>query len=151
MTATDLLLLFVSLGSVDRCDTELSLSLSLSPGGVYHHGSDVSAGSSRSAEEKAAAQQPITIFYNGQMCVCDVTEVQARAIISAAERETEDAEAKKQSDRRPDSSSLPPSPAPAPPRVLNRSLSMKRSLQRFLQNRKTRAVDSSPPYDGAAV
>ncbi|CAL9107826.1 unnamed protein product [Musa textilis] len=76
MTATNLLLLFVSLGSVDRCDTELSLSLSLSPGGVYHHSSDVSAGSSRSAEEKAAAQQPITIFYNGQMCVCDVTEAQ---------------------------------------------------------------------------
>ncbi|RWW78312.1 hypothetical protein BHE74_00013467 [Ensete ventricosum] len=71
--------------------------------------------------------------------------MQARAIISAAERETE---AKKQSDRRPDSSSLPPPPAPAPPRVLNRSLSMKRSLQTFLQNRKTRAVDSSsPPYD----
>lgn len=99
MTATNLLLLFVSLGSVDRCDTELSLS----PGGVYHHSSDVSAGSSRylptrtvtfalpsslllrrhgssrvcrSAKEKAAAQQPITIFYNGQMCVCDVTEAQ---------------------------------------------------------------------------
>ncbi|KAJ8467242.1 hypothetical protein OPV22_029794 [Ensete ventricosum] len=148
MTAANLLLPLVSLGSVDRCDTELSLSLS--PGGVYHRSSDVSAGSSsRSAGEKAAAQQPITIFYNGQMCVCDVTEAQARAIISAAERETE---AKKQSDRRPDSSSLPPPPAPAPPRVLNRSLSMKRSLQTFLQNRKTRAVDSSsPPYDGAAI
>ncbi|RWW10383.1 hypothetical protein GW17_00026077 [Ensete ventricosum] len=44
MTAANLLLPLVSLGSVDRCDTELSLSLS--PGGVYHRSSDVSAGSS---------------------------------------------------------------------------------------------------------
>ncbi|CAD5182996.1 unnamed protein product [Musa acuminata subsp. malaccensis] len=45
MTATNLLL-FVSLGSIDHCDTELSLS----PGGVYHRHSsysDTSASSSR--------------------------------------------------------------------------------------------------------
>ncbi|URD75898.1 tify domain [Musa troglodytarum] len=152
MTATSLLL-FVSLGSVDRCDTELSLS----PGGVYHRRSsysDSTASSSR-AKERAAGKAPqppeqqITMFYNGQIWVCDVTEIQARAIISSAKREMEDVEAQKQSSRRQGSSfprpdATPSAPTRPPPPPLNRSLSVKRSLQRFLQNRKTRAVESSP-------
>ncbi|KAJ8493334.1 hypothetical protein OPV22_015055 [Ensete ventricosum] len=151
MTATNLLL-FVSLGSIDRCDTELSLS----PGGVYHGHSSYSNSSASSSrvEEKAAGKAPqppeqqITMFYNGQICVCDVTEIQAKAIISSAKREMEDVEAQKQSSRRQGSSFPPPDATPSaptrPPPSLNRSLSMKRSLQRFLLNRKTRAVDSSP-------
>ncbi|WOL03405.1 hypothetical protein Cni_G12125 [Canna indica] len=143
MTATDLLLLFVSLGSIAdvHCDTELCLGTG-------------AASSSRAGDQKAAAagkappqqqqqkEQQITIFYDGQICVCDVTEIQAKAIISTARREIEDTDQAKKNQS--DESSLPPPLQPSQPQLLNRSLSMKRSLQRFLQNRKTRAHESAP-------
>ncbi|RWW26143.1 hypothetical protein GW17_00009491 [Ensete ventricosum] len=49
MTATNLLL-FVSLGSIDRCDTELSLS----PGGVYHGHSSYSNSSASSSRYRCS-------------------------------------------------------------------------------------------------
>ncbi|KAL2524448.1 Protein TIFY 5A [Abeliophyllum distichum] len=82
-------------------------------------------------------QQPLTIFYNGRMLTaCDVTELQARSIISLASQEME-------------KSNTPPSCGPLSP-LLQSPLytptgnSMKRSLQRFLQKRKTRAQEAFP-------
>ncbi|XP_020252234.1 protein TIFY 5A-like [Asparagus officinalis] len=81
-------------------------------------------------------QQQITIFYNGRVCVCDVTELQARAIISMARREMEE--------RSTEQRELAPMEAIGP-RLVNQGLSMKRSLQSFLEKRKTR-IDSTSPY-----
>ncbi|KAL7129671.1 hypothetical protein ABFS83_13G083300 [Erythranthe nasuta] len=68
-------------------------------------------------------QQQLTVFYNGRVAACDVTEFQARAIILLASGEMED-------EKR---SAIPTS-----------GLSMKRSLQRFLEKRKTRLHCTSP-------
>ncbi|KAL9265987.1 TIFY 5A-like protein [Drosera capensis] len=97
--------------------------------------------------------QQMTIFYEGSVSVCDVTELQARAIIGLAAKGAEE--------RRTSSSpttplpstsapvqvfplvSLPVAPAPPdmPPGV---ALSMKRSLQLFLQKRNNRPQAAAP-------
>ncbi|XP_020699872.1 protein TIFY 5A [Dendrobium catenatum] len=136
-------------GNID-CDTELSLT----PGGRSSSSRNQSGDgrpgvSVRGPPATPAAgdlQQKISIFYGGQVCICDVTEIQARAIICMAKREME--EKMKRSGQ--SASALGgswPEPAPAPDhQVLNSRLSMKRSLQSFLQKRKTRACESSTPY-----
>ncbi|KAG0480217.1 hypothetical protein HPP92_010821 [Vanilla planifolia] len=86
-------------------------------------------------------QPKITILYGGRVCICDVTEIQARAIIYMAMKEME--ERMKRSGR---SSSVGGSLPSAVPQLLNPMLSMKRSLQRFLQKRKNR-VSGSEPYN----
>ncbi|EYU33376.1 hypothetical protein ABFS82_13G082600 [Erythranthe guttata] len=69
-------------------------------------------------------QHQLTVFYNGRIAASDVTEFQqARAIILLASGEMED-------EKR---SAIPTS-----------GLSMKRSLQRFLEKRKTRLQCTSP-------
>ncbi|KAK8551402.1 hypothetical protein V6N12_040045 [Hibiscus sabdariffa] len=86
--------------------------------------------SSQSPEKQLQLQlQQLTIFYNGRLCVCDVTELHARAILKLASRERD--ETIKTSTA---SSTLKP---PA-------NISMKRSLQQFLQKRKTRIQATSP-------
>ncbi|KAL3522623.1 hypothetical protein ACH5RR_015457 [Cinchona calisaya] len=85
--------------------------------------------------EAPKQEQQLTIFYNGQIAVCDVTELQARAIILLASRETEKS-------RTPPASPLLQSPLYSP----TAGLSMKRSLQRFLQKRKNRNQATSPYY-----
>ncbi|KAK3000786.1 hypothetical protein RJ639_021452 [Escallonia herrerae] len=82
-------------------------------------------------------QQQRTIFYNGRMSVCDVTELQARAIILLASQETE------QKSKTP-TGSEPSSPLIQSPLYSPTGLSMKRSLQWFLQKRKHRAQATSP-------
>ncbi|RWW21506.1 hypothetical protein GW17_00014337, partial [Ensete ventricosum] len=101
-------------------------------------------------------QQQMTIFYDGRVCVCNATEMQAKAIISMAKREMDDdtmteKKQKQQQQQQPQqsvessTSSLPRPPSPrAVPQMLNPGLSMKRSLQRFLQKRKARINDVSP-------
>ncbi|CAI0545012.1 unnamed protein product [Linum tenue] len=99
--------------------------------------------------------QPLTIFYNGRYSVCDVTEMQARAIIMLAGGSQEAADDKsatspgdEQRRRRPASPAMSETPTP-PPAV---GLSMKRSLQRFLQKRKGRAqAATAAPYSRAAA
>ncbi|KAL0542664.1 hypothetical protein IC582_017737 [Cucumis melo] len=83
--------------------------------------------------------QQLTIFYNGRICVCDVTELQARAILKLATREMEE-----------NGLSETPSPmlqqSPPPRTPTTPGLSMKKSLQRFLQKRKHR-VQATSPYN----
>ncbi|RAL49768.1 hypothetical protein DM860_002059 [Cuscuta australis] len=91
----------------------------------------------RSGEKEGNANE-LTIFYDGKIVACDATELQARAIILLASQE-----------RWRGSPSGPPVTQP-PPEEYGRptasyGLSMKRSLQRFLQKRKKRA-ESAGPY-----
>ncbi|XP_073041712.1 protein TIFY 5A-like [Primulina eburnea] len=73
----------------------------------------------------APEKKQLSIFYNGRIATCDVTEIQARAIITLARREL-------------DQEITTTGP------TATTGLSMKRSLQRFLQKRKTRAQSTSP-------
>ncbi|KAK7284006.1 hypothetical protein RIF29_13757 [Crotalaria pallida] len=89
--------------------------------------------------------QPLTIFYDGKMCVCDVTELQARSILMLAKKEMEERV------RTPTGtgSSEPYSPSLQSPHHNLHSpatpgLAMTRSLQRFLQKRKDRIQEASP-------
>ncbi|XP_028764848.1 protein TIFY 5A [Neltuma alba] len=82
--------------------------------------------------------QKLTIFYDGKMCVCDVTEFQARSILMLANREM------KERARTPNGSSEPCSPNTVPLYSPGGGLSMKRSLQNFLQKRKNRILEASP-------
>ncbi|CAL9204818.1 protein TIFY 5A-like [Musa acuminata AAA Group] len=87
--------------------------------------------------ETQQQQQQITIFYDGRICTCQVTEMEARNIISMAEREMDDQMRKKNEQ----SSLLSPQQKPD-----SAELSMIRSLQQFLQNRKSRQ-SALPPYN----
>ncbi|MED6192619.1 hypothetical protein PIB30_011956 [Stylosanthes scabra] len=102
---------------------------------------------------------PLTIFYDGKISVCDVTHSQARSILMLARRELEERV------RTPTSTSTGSSDPCSPallqssstqqhnimnnnnlhsPAGTSSSLSMKRSLQRFLQKRKNRLQETSP-------
>ncbi|THU74890.1 hypothetical protein C4D60_Mb04t38180 [Musa balbisiana] len=99
-----------------------------------------------SGEYQQQRRQQITLLYDGRICACDVTEIQARGIIAMAKREM-DGHMKKttQAHREPIESSLPPSsPRPVERLLINPELSMKRSLQRFLHKRKSRLHALSP-------
>ncbi|KAI3680935.1 hypothetical protein L6452_35714 [Arctium lappa] len=92
-------------------------------------------------DSKEKQQQKLTIFYDGKVSICDVTEIQARAIIKLAGEEMEEKW------RRTPSSTLssePSSPLVSPPGCSPGGLSMKKSLQRFLQKRKHRIQATSP-------
>ncbi|KAG6594460.1 Protein TIFY 5A, partial [Cucurbita argyrosperma subsp. sororia] len=97
------------------------------------------AAASSSADNGSLQSQQLTIFYNGRICVCDVTELQARAILKLATREMEEKDLNE-----PTSPMLQQSPVPRTPTTPG--LSMKRSLQRFLQKRKHR-VQATSPYN----
>ncbi|XP_058097563.1 protein TIFY 5A-like [Magnolia sinica] len=111
-----------------------NLELRLFPAGVdADHPSPDS--SQLSSEESVKNSQQLTIFYNGRICICDVTEFQAREILCFANQEMHE----KQTVHRPDL--LLPSHQP---QLRVPALSMKRSLQRFLQKRKSRILTTSP-------
>ncbi|CAL1405978.1 unnamed protein product [Linum trigynum] len=121
-----------------NCNLELSLHSPATPGDDH----------SRREQE-----QPLTIFYNGRYRVYDdVTEMLARAIImmlaSSSSQETasmaDDKSVTSPGDEQPQRRAASPE---TPPAV---GLSMKRSLQRFLQKRKGRAQAAAvAPYSRA--
>ncbi|XP_050367977.1 protein TIFY 5A-like [Argentina anserina] len=127
------------------CNLELELRLSSS--------SDECSSSSphhRSSEDMQQQRQ-LTIFYNGAMCACDVTELQARTILCAANNEIGNMVVK--TSTTPSSSPRDhyklssPSMHYSPPyssRVPAGGLSMKKSLQKFLQKRNHRSQASHP-------
>ncbi|XP_020689972.1 protein TIFY 5A [Dendrobium catenatum] len=125
------------------CDTELCLT----PGGRQSSNTGLIRRSNAGDIAGGEQQQEITMLYGGQACVGDVTEIQARAIICMVRREM-----KEMMGSSSDSSSLAgsswsaalPPPSFSEPLIANPGLSMKRSLQRFLQKRKARVYDSIP-------
>ncbi|XP_020582143.1 protein TIFY 5A-like [Phalaenopsis equestris] len=90
-------------------------------------------------------QKKISFFYGGQVFICDVTEIQARAIICMAKREMEEAMISSSQSASAPRGSWPELHAPPEPQLLSSRLSMKRSLQSFLQQRKSRACESTGP------
>ncbi|XP_073273356.1 protein TIFY 5A-like [Primulina huaijiensis] len=101
-----------------NCNLELRLgtpSVSYHSSHEYEYDHDCNA---------APEKKQLSIFYNGRIATCDVTEIEARAIITLARRE------------------LDQETTPGP--TATTGLYMKRSLQRFLQKRKTRAQSTSP-------
>ncbi|PIN04060.1 hypothetical protein CDL12_23407 [Handroanthus impetiginosus] len=107
-----------------------NLELWLATPSVFSHSSDHNGGYNYMLDLEDPSpneKQKLTIFYN------------ARAIISLAGRETEDQKSSNSSGSEPSSPAIN-SLISSPTKVL----SMKRSLQRFLQKRKTRAQAISP-------
>ncbi|PRQ29484.1 putative transcription factor TIFY family [Rosa chinensis] len=126
------------------CNLELELRLSSSD--------ECSSSPHHQSSQDLQQQQQLTIFYSGVMCVSDVTELQARAILCAANNEIGETVVK---------ISTIPSPSPSgsyelsspslhysplcSSRVSARGLSsMKKSLQKFLQKRKHRSQATHP-------
>ncbi|URE37654.1 tify domain [Musa troglodytarum] len=95
-------------------------------------------------QRRQTQQKKMTIFYQGRVCVCDATEMQARAIISMAKREMEDTVTTKQQRQSKEEEEEESSSRAVALQVLDPGLSMKRSLQRFLQKRKARVSDATP-------
>ncbi|GMI77763.1 jasmonate-zim-domain protein 8 [Hibiscus trionum] len=115
-----------------------NLELRLLPSGFSGDRRDMVEGRSEIPENQ---QQQLTIFYNGRVCVCHVTELQARTILMIANREMDERL------RTPASGSEPASPAlqsPIDSPSTGLPTGMKRSLQRFLQKRKNRIQTTSP-------
>nr|CAN84091.1 hypothetical protein VITISV_007759 [Vitis vinifera] len=115
----------------------------------------------RGSPQEQQQQQQLTIFYDGRVCVCEVTELQglfmnpadqvflwavvpfgymyeARAIILTASREVET--------KTPTASDVTMvSPSLQSQLYSPTGLSMKRSLRSFLQKRKNR-IEATSPY-----
>ncbi|KAF3965640.1 hypothetical protein ACB098_05G126600 [Castanea mollissima] len=92
----------------------------------------------RDSPQQNQQPQQLTIFYNGKICVSDVTEIQARSILMLATREMEERL------KTPTGSDLSSPTMQTEQYSPSTGLSMKRSLQRFLQKRKNRLQATSP-------
>nr|GEU80164.1 hypothetical protein [Tanacetum cinerariifolium] len=94
----------------------------------------------RNQNQNVNENQKLTIFYDGMVSVCHVTELQARAIIKVASGEIDE----KWASRTPCSQASSPlivSPSPSPS---TGALSMKRSLQRMTQLLPMKGMLSGP-------
>ncbi|KAI3989995.1 hypothetical protein MKX01_003698 [Papaver californicum] len=89
--------------------------------------------------------QHLTIFFDVKVSVCDVTELQAREILSLARREMNERMASNSSCSTP-CSSVPSSVLQSQVQISPNGICMQRSLQRFLQKRKNRIQATSPYY-----
>ncbi|XP_050287676.1 protein TIFY 5A [Quercus robur] len=101
----------------------------------------------RGSPQQNQQPQQLTIFYNGKICVSDVTEFQARSILLLATREMEERlKTPTGSDwlKTPTGSDLSSPTLQTEKYSPCTGLSMKRSLQRFLQKRKNRIQATSP-------
>ncbi|RVW34919.1 Protein TIFY 5A [Vitis vinifera] len=117
-----------------------NLELSLLPSTAYRHKMmmEMGRGSPQEQQQQQQQQQQLTIFYDGRVCVCEVTELQARAIILTASREVET--------KTPTASDVTMvSPSLQSQLYSPTGLSMKRSLRSFLQKRKNR-IEATSPY-----
>ncbi|KAI3408597.1 uncharacterized protein J3R85_020206 [Psidium guajava] len=124
-------------------DLELRLQPYSVPDFLGSSASASASSSSGSAECSSEEQRKLTIFYDGKVCASAVTELQAREIILLANRETEERSGKTPTGSAPSTPSLRSQPLQA--QVCNSpGLSMKRSLQKFLQKRKHRIQATSP-------
>ncbi|XP_020204360.1 protein TIFY 5A [Cajanus cajan] len=121
-----------------------NLELCLFPPSISHLRPLMEAEASESPQQQEPQRphqyHPFTVFYDGKICVSDVTEFQARSILMVANKEME---------RRvmTPTGSEPSSPMLQSPHNIyspSSGLSMKRSLQRFLQKRKNRVQETSP-------
>ncbi|KAM7271406.1 hypothetical protein ACFE04_030620 [Oxalis oulophora] len=120
----------------------VNLELSLLPHSVdsWSNNNKMEETNEKIPEEQLKTQQ-LTIFYNGGVCVSNVTDLQARAIIRLANGGEMD---ENLSVSRTNYGNLqsPLNHQMASPN--SSALQMKRSLQRFLQKRKHRAQSASP-------
>ncbi|KAF7846571.1 hypothetical protein BT93_L4126 [Corymbia citriodora subsp. variegata] len=111
-----------------------------------------SSSSSESAECSPEEQRKLTIFYDGKVCASTVTELQARAIILLANREMEEKSSRTPTGSSPSTPSVlsqPSTPNPQAQVYNSTGLSMKKSLQRFLQKRQHRSQATSPYHQKA--
>ncbi|KAK4254545.1 hypothetical protein QN277_009914 [Acacia crassicarpa] len=132
-----------------NCNLELRLFPYQDSSHDHHHpmvgeGSNNSSKREMSAAEDEGQQQKLTIFYDGKVCVSDVTHLQARWIMKEASKEMAEEEENMMKLNRSLSQSQRQMYSPNSNNAS--SLSMKRSLQRFLQKRKDRILHSPHPY-----
>ncbi|WJX22602.1 hypothetical protein P8452_11891 [Trifolium repens] len=118
-----------------------NLELSLFP--IYNSTNHPMVKEEEEDSEENQQHAPLTIFYDGKMCVTtDVTEFQAKSILMLANKKVQE-KVKTPTGSVPTTPTIVQSPhnqlySPGP------GLSMKRSLQRFLQKRKDRIQEASP-------
>ncbi|KAL2341119.1 hypothetical protein Fmac_009059 [Flemingia macrophylla] len=127
-----------------NCNLELAL-FPPTDSGPRHHSMVQEANEispTQSSHHRQEQQQPLTIFYDGKICVADVTELQAKFILMLANKSTDQQRLATGSGSEPSSPTIMQSPnqlySPGT------GLSMRKSLQRFLQKRKIRVQEASP-------
>ncbi|XP_021841701.2 protein TIFY 5A [Spinacia oleracea] len=118
-------------------DCNLELGLSPSSTSISSTASTISMGSVNGDNPKKQEQQR-TIFYNGTICVCDVTDVQAKSIIQLASRKTIQEICT--------STTITPTLQSQQlcTQTQNGLSAMKKSLRQFLEKRKHRIQATSP-------
>nr|QZL14046.1 jasmonate ZIM-domain protein 7 [Mentha canadensis] len=114
-----------------NCNLELRL---VTPSVSYHFANRSDSMLKTEDEINPDKTQQLTIFYNGKIASCDATELQAREIISVARREIEEKNA----------AGTAAAAMKSPVYSAATGMSMKKSLQRFLEKRKSRTLSISP-------
>ncbi|KMS95890.1 hypothetical protein BVRB_004000 [Beta vulgaris subsp. vulgaris] len=113
--------------------------------GLFHSSTSFSSSASTismgSNDGEIMKQEQMTIFYNGRICVCDVTELQARSIITLASK-SKTSEVKSRTSIGGGDHISPT--VQCQELYTQNGLSMKKSLRQFLEKRKHRIQATSP-------